>query len=123
MKYLLLLFVSTSAMATYLPFQLSSGGSLLRIESAHVTGSTCAATQQTSTNWISSVVHNSTGNCSLVVTGTFSSNPVCQLTATNNNNFLYVSSATTGTINPLGFAVSNQAASDADFNISCVGGY
>ena len=73
--------LSSQCFATFLPFPVSSGGSLQRIESVAIasSGSNCQVSQLSSPNWASASGAGPTGVCNVTITGgtIFASAPTC----------------------------------------------
>lgn len=95
--FILTLATLGQAYATYMPFPVSSGGSLVRAEYAFIgNNGTCTIAQQ-SGNWLSSVSHSATGQCALTIaSGIFSSNTsiACSCGGVTNNDLCWVSNIT-----------------------------
>lgn len=83
--FLFLFLIPISAFASYLPFPVSSGGSLQRIEWATLNNNfgSCGPTGGISTaGWVTINTNNATGNCLYNINGgIFAATPVCFCTA------------------------------------------
>lgn len=121
-----ILFLSTSAFATYLPFQLSVGSSLKRVEFARLDNSnaTCAPSGTISTlSWIANSASNGTGDCTYAITaGVFAQTPVCSCTGEQAGTLCNISTITSTSIRLVSIVSSTGAGRDVAIHLACYAG-
>jgi hypothetical protein len=129
---LILGFICVSALAAYVPFAITSGGTKERIESACVGGnSTCTADcasspctiSRNSSAWITLTRSTTGAYQGTFAAGTFSATPVCWGQAMNGDYLplRFDSSTLTSTLIDIILKASTGSAADGRFSIACMG--